>query len=261
MEEHHQQAINEFLERFRDKKEFLGFLLAGSLAHGYAKPSSDVDIILVATEDEYRTREQQNKLTFSLWDIAQYEGGYVDCKVVSLDSLALIADHGSDPARYAFKDAKILASSDAGIVQLLEKVSRFPVEKKADREHRFACQLLAWKWYLSQAEEKKNLYLTFLAAHKLVLFACRLVLNHNLRLYPYHKWLLEEVNQSAHKPEGFREGIDQFLGQPTFDRAQKIANALLEFLGLSEKQIDWPNQFMVDSELNWLGHEAPIDDL
>jgi hypothetical protein len=133
--------------------------------------------------------------------------------------------------------------------------------EREGRRHRFACQLLAWKWYLSQGEAKRNKYLIFLAAQKIVLFACRLILNENGMLYPYHKWLLEETGRAPKRPEAFLSDIGLFLEAPGFALAQRIVDGVFAFLGLEEKSVDWPNSFMADSEMNWIAHEAPIDDL
>ena len=261
MEAHHSRAINDFLAVYSQKDEFIAILLVGSLAHGYARANSDIDIILVATEKEYLRRKHEKKLAFSLWDICQYAGGYIDCKVVSLASLRQIAEKGSDPARYAFKGAEVLCSKTDALDSLLSQVTRYPIEQKSSREHRFVCQVLAWKWYMSQAEEKQNAYLVYLATQKLVLFASRVILNRNEALYPYHKWLLEETERALLKPEGFSEILEALLRGPSIEKAQSLADILLGFVGLKERDVDWPNQFMIDSEMNWLMHEAPIDDL
>lgn len=261
MESHHSKAIDVFLEIYSKKKEFIAILLAGSLTHGFAKPNSDIDIILVATDDEYQQRKKEKKLAFSLWDICTYPGVYIDCKVVSFNLLNQIAERGSDPARYAFKDARVLRSKSDSLEPLLKEVTKYPVEQKPYREYRFICQVLAWKWYMSQAEEKKDPYLLHLSTQKLALFTCRVILNKNETLYPYHKWLLEETKKVSWKPEGFNELLEKLLFTPSFETAQELTNILLNFVGLKEEEVDWSNQFMVDSEMNWLDHEAPIDDL
>lgn len=261
MHEGQERAIGVFLDAYKGRPEFIGILLVGSLAHGFAKPTSDIDIILIATEEAYQARKARGQLAFSLWDICDYEGGYVDCKVVSLASLKEIARKGSDPARYAFQDARILHNVSPELPALLATVTEFQRSQKEARQHRFLSQLLAWKWYMGQAEEKDDKYLKYLATQKIVLFSCRAILNHNERLYPYHKWLLAEVAKVATKPEGFEAAIAELLDGPTSSSATRVSNMVLAFLGVEEKQIDWPNQFLIDSEMNWVEHEAPIDDL
>lgn len=258
---HHEEAIQAFLARYDTKPEFIGILLAGSLAHGYAREHSDIDIILIADEAEFIKRVAKNELAFSLKEFCRYPDGYVDCKVVSLANMREIAERGSDAARFAFKDAQILRDREGSIPSLVESVTRFPIEASKERQHRFICQLLAWKWYLSQAEEKDNNYLRHLACQKITLFSCRLVLNHNRRLFPYHKWLLEEMKRSEKQPPEFQARLAAFLANPTLEQALVITDQLLSFFSIKESDVDWPSQFLTDSELNWTDAPPPIDDL
>ena len=254
-------AIKSFLQIYAKDEEFLAALLVGSIAHGYSKPSSDIDIILVSSDLEFERRKRDHKLAFSLWDICEYQGGYVDCKVVSRNTLQTVSERGSDPARYAFKDAKILYSNIEHLEIQLQDLLRYPVEDKAIRRYRFLSQLLAWKWYLGQGEEKSNKYLITLAVQKIVLFSCRIILNENERIFPYHKWLLAETELASKKPKELLAKLDDLILEPVFLKAQDISDELFSFVGQTEKDTDWPNQFMQDSENNWLEHEAPIDDI
>lgn len=261
MEHHHREAIERFLERYRHDESFRAVLLGGSIAHGFAKPDSDIDLLIVVDEAEYERRKSENRLAFSLWDICTYEGGYVDCKVVSRSFMEKVAERGSDPARYAFKDCRVLMSRMEDLDKLLANVTAFPVQQKEERRRRFAAQLLAWKWYYSEAIKKENRYLVWLSLHKFTLFACRIVLNENERLYPYHKWLLSETERAPAKPERFDALLNQLLTGPDWDTVQQLADAVLRFLDLKEQDVDWPNRFLIDSEWNWMEQEPPVDDL
>ena len=258
---HHAAAVAAAVERFGTDDACVALLLVGSLAHGSGSPGSDVDVILVASEEEFARRRSDGTLAFVVRDLATWPGGYVDVKLTSRTMLEQIARRGSDAARYAFRDARILVTRDPSIESLVERVARFPVEQRETREHRFLAQLLAWTWFMGEAESHGSLYLSTVATHKLVLFACRVVLNANEALYPYHKWLLHETERLPRQPEGFSERIAELLERPSFAAAQRLKDGVLAFAGAQEQELDWPNQFMVDSELNWLEHEAPIDDL
>ena len=261
MEKHHQESIAKFIGIYQNDPTILAILLGGSIAHGFAKPDSDIDVTIIVDEAEYQKRKQENKLAFSLWDICNYPGGYVDCKVVSSDFLRMIIDRGSDPARYAYKDSNILFSRIDDLQKILEDIGRFPIRVKNTRRIRFVSQLLAWKWYYSEAIKKQNQYLIYLSLQKIILFACRIILNENNLLYPYHKWLLSVVRNARNKPEGFDESIEQVMAEHTPDFVKQFCDDVLHFVGVDEKLLDWPNQFLLDSELNWVEHEAPVDDL
>jgi hypothetical protein len=261
LERHHAQAIDAFVARYGARDEFVGLLLVGSLAHGFATAASDVDVVLVATEDEFVRREREHRLAFAEHDLCAYPGGYVDAKVTSPALLQRVAERGSDPARYAFHNAVILVSRDPALDDLLARAARFPVEQKAMREGRFLCQVQAWTWYMGQAEAHADAYLKAVATQKLALFACRVVLNRNETLFPYHKWLLRETTRLPSQPEGFAICLHDLLERPSVVAAERLRDAVLTFVGEAGRGLDWPTQFMIDSELNWLHHEAPIDDL
>lgn len=135
MHKHHQESIDKFLELYKDDPANLALLLGGSIAHGFAQPDSDIDVTLVVDESEYLKRKNDKKLAFSLWDICTYPGGYIDCKVVSLNFLQRVKERGSDPARYAYADNAILLSRIANIETLLAEITRFPREKKRYEEN------------------------------------------------------------------------------------------------------------------------------
>lgn len=261
MEKHHQESIDKFVAIYKEDPSILAILLGGSLAHGFASSDADIDVCLLVDSDEFQKRKAAHKLAFSLWDICTYEHGYVDCKVVDLALLTGIAQRGSDPARYAFKDNVILFSRVDNLEALLSEVTRYPKEQQAVRRKRFAAQLLAWKWYYSEGLKKQNTYLVFLALQKLVLFSSRIILNENELLYPYHKWLLRVVGTADKKPEGFLGKVDELLAAHTLESVNDFCQEVLTFINFTEQTVDWPNYFMKDSEQNWLEHEPPIDDL
>ena len=258
---HHQQSIERYLERIGDDASLLAVLLGGSIAHGFAAADADIDLLLVVDDAEHERRSREQKLAYSVRDVCTYEGGYVDCKVIRPTFLDEVKARGSDPARYAFQDNRILLSRIDDLAGTLEAITRFPLEDKTERMQRFAAQLLAWKWYYGEGLKKENAYLMHLTIQKLTLFSCRLVLNVNEILYPYHKWLLRVTERAAVKPAGFGRSLTELLGQPDFGFVERFCGEVLDFAGVDAAKLDWPNRFLRDSELNWVDHEPPIDDL
>lgn len=261
MEKHHQESIDKFVEIYKQNGSILAILLGGSIAHGFAQPDSDIDVCLLVDSQEFQKRKAANKLAFSLWDICTYDQGYIDCKVVDIELLTRVAQHGSDPARYAFKDNLVLFSRADNIQELLSNITLFPKDKTDERRKRFASQLLAWKWYYSEGVKKQNSYLVFLALQKIVLFSSRLILNENELLYPYHKWLLKVVETAGRKPKGFLGKINELFERHTLEAVNNFCLEALAFVNFTEQSVDWPNYFLKDSEQNWLAHEPPVDDL
>ena len=109
---HHAQSIQNIKEYFQRDQEVLALLLSGSIAHGFQSATSDVDVMIFITEENYQKRFQAGQLTFFNADLCTYEGGYVDGKYISLNFLkqVQVLAKGSEPARFAFEGSQVLFS-------------------------------------------------------------------------------------------------------------------------------------------------------
>lgn len=261
MEQHHLESINNLIKEFEKDTSILALILGGSIAHGFAKPDSDIDVSIVLETNDFQRRKKENRLVYNNKELCTYENGYIDGKYIDCELLRLIASQGSEPARYAFKDNTILFSRIDNLDAILADIVSYPVAKKAERVNRFVSQLLAWKWYYSEAIKKQNQYLVFLSIQKLILFSSRIVLAVNELLYPYHKWMLQVLATADRKPPKMMMDIDQLLKAHSIEKVNDYCSKLLSFIDLDEKDIFWPNLFMKDSELNWMNSEPPVDDL
>lgn len=261
MEQHHQESINNLIKELEKDPSILALILGGSIAHRFAKSDSDIDVSIVIETSDFQRRKKENNLVYNNKDLCSYENGYIDGKFIDYEFLRLVASRGSEPARYAFKDNMVLFSRVANIEEILTDIVRYPVEKKEERINRFVSQLLAWKWYYSEAIRTQNQYLVFLSIQKIILFSSRIVLAVNELLYPYHKWMLKVLQTADRKPPKMMTDIDELLKTPSNEKVNDYCKKILSLIDMDEKDIFWPNQFMKDSELNWIDGEPPVDDL
>jgi hypothetical protein len=260
---HHGRAIERLVAALESDPETQALLLAGSLAHGYARPDSDVDVLLVVDHASMERHVRERRLTWADRSYCDWEGGYVDAKYVDSELLEQVADHGSEPARFAYQGARVLFDRSTGLDDLLERITRYPIEGRDDRVTRFTAQLLAWRWYHSEGVRQASPYLGALARQKLVLFTCRIVLARNARLYPFHKWLLAETERATDRPATLMEDIDRLLREPDQDRVARLVTDVLDWYNIDEAAANasWPTLYMEDTELSWLGGRPPIDDI
>src|SRR3954462_3341700 len=128
MAPHHAASIRNLVAEFERDPAVLAVLLGGSLAHGFARPDSDIDVAIVLTAAEFQQRQQTGKLHYNNRTLCTYDG-YIDGKYMDEAFLRLVAARGSDPARYAFKDCRILFSRVAGLEDLLATIVRYPVDQ------------------------------------------------------------------------------------------------------------------------------------
>jgi hypothetical protein len=185
----------------------------------------------------------------------------VEGKYVAPAFLAQVAASGSEPARFAFADARVLLSRIPGLEALLAAIARYPVDGKTERIARFHAQFEAWHWYAHEGRKRGDRYLLGLAVAKTVLFGARMILAHNERLYPYHKWLLRVLADAPERPPDLLERIAAVYADPTEGNLLALWGAVKGFRTWEGGERPWPVQFLLDSELNWLGGATPIDDL
>jgi hypothetical protein len=256
---HHTQSIENVIRHFEKGEEIQALLLGGSLAHGFGTATSDVDILLVVSDEAYQQRASTGHALFFSRELCTYPEGYIDGKYLSLGFLDVVKEKGSEPARFAFKDAKILISRIDGLEQRLQAVTQYPVADKANRIQRFHGQFEAWHWYTGEAIRHSNQYLLNTTVSKLILFGGRMILAHNEMLYPFHKWFIRVLEQAKDKPSTMMQQIDVLLTHPTREAIEQFYETVKNFQPWGA--VDWPTQFQIDSELNWLDGHTPVDDL
>lgn len=267
LRDHHREALTALRDRFLADPTVLALLLGGSLAHGFAGEFADIDFVAVVTPEERERRAAVGELTYAAREPCTYPGGYVDGKFVDVGFLRAVAERGSEPARFAFADARVVFDHGADVRPLLDEIVRYPdADADAgadDRMHRFAAQLLAWQWYFGQGIDKDNRYLQVLAVQKLVLFSCRLVLAENRLLYPYHKWMLRVTADAPRRPPSLIADLDRLLTAPTADLIDAHVRGLLAWVGIdhSSLAVGWGGRFLADNELTWLTGDPVIDDV
>jgi predicted nucleotidyltransferase len=261
MQPHHGQTIQNVKEYFERDPEVQALLLSGSIAHGFEVPTSDVDIMIFVSEEDYQKRFQTGQLHFFSIDLCTYEGGYVDGKYLSLNFVKQVLEQGSEPARFAFEGSHVLFSRVEGFAEDICRIAEYPVAEKVERIKRFYAQLEAWHWYCGEALAKGNRYLLSTSVSKLILFGGRLILAHNELLYPYHKWFLKVLEGAKEKPSDLMDCIQTLTESPTAETIEGFYEKVKTFQPWSEDPYHWPVQFLLDSELNWMDGKTPVDDL
>jgi hypothetical protein len=260
MYEHHRRAIDKVIAHFQDDPKFPALIIAGSIAKGLEREDSDVDVILVATDEEYATRAPAWDLAYYSTDSCDYEGGYVDGKICDLQFLRDVADHGSDPARAAFEGAWIGYSRIPELADILSRIPVYPEHEHQERIRSFYAQVEAWRWYVGEAEKWDDRYLLMHTTSQLALFSGRMILAHNRILYPYHKWFMHALRDAPDKPEDFLALIDDLLEHPGKANADALCESLFGFQEWDKPSEGWAARFMKDSEWNWRDGQPPIGD-
>lgn len=261
MHPHHERAIAHAASVLRRDAAVRALLLGGSIAHGYESETSDVDLLIVVSDEEWDARMRAGALQWATNEGCDWPGGYAEGKYVCPRFLAEVARRGSEPARFAFADARILFSDLPDLDATLRAIARYPVEEKTERIRRFGAQLEAWHWYGHEALKRSDRYLLGLAVARTVLFGGRMLLAHNERLFPYHKWLLRVLEDVPERPADLMERIAALHDEPSQATLLGFWASVRNFRRWEGADEPWPAQFLRDSELGWMHGATPIDDL
>jgi hypothetical protein len=257
---HHQRAVDRLIDRFKDDPNYHTLIIGGSLVKGYGNENSDVDFVLVATDEEYARRLSERALTYYATDLCDYPGGYVDGKIVNVAFLEEVADRGSEPARAAFEKGIVAYSHLPQVDSLLKRITTYPEAGHVEKIRSFYAQLLAMQWYVGEAEKRENRYLMMHVVSDLVLFGGRLILAHNRMLYPYHKWFLRTLQDAPQQPEDLMIMIDRLLSEPNKASADRFCETILHFTAWEAPPEGWPARFMEDTEWAWRRGSAAVGD-
>jgi predicted nucleotidyltransferase len=261
MYQHHIQSIQNATDYFQRDPEVLALLLGGSIAHGFETPTSDIDVMIFVSEEIHQRRFQKGDIHFYNKELCTYEGGYIDGKYLSIEFVKQVAAKGSEPARFAFAGSQVLFSKVEGFPEQVRKAEEYPLSEKVERIKRFYAQFEAWHWYCGEALAKGNRYLLGTAVSKLTLFGGRLILAHNEMLYPYHKWFLKVLEAAEERPFDLIVCIQTLNDLPTAENIEAFYEKIKTFQLWTDNPYNWPAQFMLDSELNWIDGRTPVDDL
>lgn len=259
---HHELGIQIITDILKEDKSVLAILIVGSIAHKTAEETSDIDIMIILSDEDYNIRNAEGKT----WEGKNIECEgfgkiFCDIKYISISYMDKVTKYGNEPSRFAFEGAFASFSKIDDIDNKLKKVCKYPMDKKQSNMDRFYAQLKAWYWFCGEALKKNNKYLLNMAVSKLILFGGRLILAYNEILYPYHKWFVHELEKAAKKPENLIELINTLLADPNKDNIDAFYNSVDNYHKWYEGDVEWPTVFISDSEQTWIDGNAHIDDI
>jgi len=264
--QHHDAAVERFVEKARLDPDMLAVVVDGSVASGLERPDSDVDLVLIVTDEAFQRALEAGRLSYvddGADDVAGYggigyEGGYYDIKVATVGYLDRAAERGDDPVRAAFLHAKVAWSRVGGIEEQIARISFVP---DAQWEQRMASHIaqarLHGGYFLNQAHQLTNQYLLQHAVVHLVGAGGRALLALNHRLFQGQKYLERLVSELDRKPAGYEAAAAEVLLNPDPATAKAYLTLLDEFH-------EWPltrettlSRFVLDTELAWLFGTVP----
>jgi hypothetical protein len=258
---HHRQSVLSLRDELIKDASIQAVVLGGSICHGYERPDSDIDCMILIDDDQYEQHRRDNTIQYYTTEFTPYEGGYVDGKYHSLDYLEKVAAYGAEPARFAFKDSKIIFSRIDELESLLQRITAYPLAEQESRIIRFHAQLDGMRWFFGEGIKRNDRFTINWAATDMVLFGSRMLLAYNRVLFPCHKTMTHELRRCEQLPEGIFDKMEELLAHPTEASAEAYYHAIKDWREWEQSPEGWPNQYMADSELKWLVNAAAVADI
>jgi hypothetical protein len=259
---HHDETLAAFVGAAGE--DWLAVVLDGSVARGRERPDSDVDVTVVVPEAAFEQARAEDRVSYVDREVATYEGGYVDIKVVTLALLAAGAERGDEPMRAAFSGAKVAWSRDDAIRSELEHLLKRIVELDDEEWERrmgsaIAVVRLQAGYFAKQAFASGEEYLLRHAILHTVSAAARALLAFNRTLFQGHKYLFPTLAELDNTPYGFLDQARAVLADPTPERLDALVETVEDFH-------DWPltreatlSRYVSDNELAWFDRSLPTE--
>ncbi|MEM1260110.1 MAG: nucleotidyltransferase domain-containing protein [Bacteroidota bacterium] len=257
---YHQRGIDNLVTEYKNDPRFIALIIGGSVAKGYARADSDIDFMMLATDEEFEKRKSENDLFINRTDLTDYEGGFVDGKLVNMAYLKLVNQKGNEPTRAAFDGAFVAFSKIERLDQLIESIQHYPEELRKKKLRTFYSMSFIQNWLMNEAERHNNLYTKSRAASQLVLFTGRLILAHNRVFFPYHKWFNEYLGRCHEKPKGLMHLMDALLREPSAKNANVLFETIKGFQDWGVSDIEAFSWFMEEVEWGWMRNQASLED-
>ncbi|MCD9026185.1 nucleotidyltransferase domain-containing protein [Cohnella silvisoli] len=260
MKEHHKQTISKLVNEMKNDSRYLALIIGGSIAKGRELENSDVDVIVIATEEEFKRRQETKEFHYFRTDLSDYPDGYIDGSVVDINFLHEIAERGNEPSRAAFIGAFIAFSKIPELENVISKIREYQHSEQEQKIQSFYAHLEAMRCGIPEAEKRNDKYLLMWATNELVMYGGRMILAHNKILYPYHKWFMWELRNAKEKPDNLIEIIDTLLEKPSSEHSEQFCKAILDFRDWEKPPEGWVSRFREESEWHWRKGSAPIKD-
>ncbi len=208
--------------------DLIAIVLDGSIVKGGARVDSDVDAVIVVSQERHRALAAAGRLAEVVTGHCTYEGGYFDVKFKTKEQLLAAAAGGSEPTRNAFVKAQVIYTTDEDIPAIVQAIAAYPVGEKEEKRRCFNANLALNRGYFLKCVPAENAYMRAHLAQEIVYSVYRLILLENETLFPCNRRLEETVRACAHRPENILQLGADFLREVTEERCEAFVGAFLQ---------------------------------
>ncbi len=244
MYQHHRESLENLKSYFAGRAEVIAVIFGGSVAKGCERQDSDLDAMVVVTDEEYELRQRENRTAETIEGHCTYKGGYFDIKYMTKQFLADAAERGSEPARNAFVKSVVLFTKDSEISELVSRIPVFQIQEKDEKMLSFYADFWLNYYYFLKSCPIDG-YMRLHAFNEVIYSVYRMILQEHEILFPSNRRLEEFVHDiseetarltalgracaETQKMEWLDEFVDYFLKLSTYEAPEDIGTVLSRY--------------------------------
>lgn len=181
MYQHHADSLEILKNYFSAMPETVAIVFGGSVAKGTERPDSDLDAMIIITDEAYEMRKKEGKTTECL-NMCTYEGGYFDIKYMTKSYIQAAAQRGSEPTRNSFRGSRVIFSRDDDIADIVSRIPVFQEGESEDKMLSFYANLMLNYHYFWQ-DCKPDGYMKIRTASEIIYSVYRMILQERKQLF------------------------------------------------------------------------------
>lgn len=257
MREKHKILLNKLKEALENDSRYIALIILGSLATGKAREDSDVDLCLIASDEEFKNVSARKDYYFGNSGPFEDEEIEIDGKVVNMQYLIDATKNGNEPVRESFRDAFTLFDHSGKVTDILKEILVYPEEERLPKLKKFYSLFECNQYYATQALKLNNDYLRIRCITETVYYAVRLVLSYNRIYFPCHKSMFDALDKAENLPDGFIEKSKELLNNVTEESLDEYFDLVYEFV----KELKMTEQetvgLILEDEWSWFIGNTP----
>jgi predicted nucleotidyltransferase len=262
--QHHEDTIAKIVAAAPDRADWQAVIVTGSVARGRERVDSDVDVSIVVDEGTFASAYAAGRVSWVEHDLATYDGGYVDIKVLTREQFALIRERGDEPTRATYVGSRVVWARESDLRDELETglaaVGELSDAEWRAREESGIAMLRLQAWYFApHAIAVGDPFLLHHAAVHAVSGAARALLARHRTLFVSNKYVSSTLPTLPGGPADWTTLSTALLDAPS-------AESFEAFQAMVEGAADWTlapddsgGRYVTDNELAWLTGVPPSE--
>lgn len=127
--ESRKELVEKLLDTYRTDESVLGIVQIGSTVKGYDDEHSDVDLVLVVTEEKYAMLEKTFQKVIQAEDY--------DLKFTTINKLQDTRNSKSDEDHWGFQDSIVLFDKTNSLEDLVKGITSYDMASRPERLNRY----------------------------------------------------------------------------------------------------------------------------